>query len=155
MNTKYGKAPPFGDKNYDSSLPPPQTPPPPPPPPPTPALPCSLLWFLMHCHYHRHLHCNMETMEIFMHARMLLLFFLPKRIYMGTQRLILYVCNVRLTSLKGVSDIYPTARCIEASFKLGKNFPSSEIRTWDHVVYEVGIAYRSLHTFKLKFTQSS
>ena len=74
-----------------------------------------------------------SSREIFMHAKMFVFVFLTQT-HMETQRLIVYVCNVRLTSLKCVSDIYQTARCNEASFRLGKNFISSDIRTWDHVI---------------------
>ena len=62
-------------------------------------------------------------------------FFFLTQTHMRTKRLILYVCDVRLTSLKRISDTYPTARCNEASFRLGKNFTSSDIRTWEHVIW--------------------
>ena len=55
-------------------------------------------------------------------------------------------------SLKRVSNIYPIARCNEASFRLGKI--SHPVQRYSNLAgttyYEVRSANHSLHTFELK-----
>ena len=60
--------------------------------------------------------------------------FFPPSAYGDTATYTYCVRSSTSTNLKRVSDIYPTALCNEASFRLGKNFTSSDIRTWEHVI---------------------